>query len=198
MPNILVDLQGVQDPVFRYDLVHQGHAETSFSSKEAAETALGKERTFDVVKLGLMGESIVEHYKTKKEATDFVAAKTSYTVLLNKVEVASLTTKAEAVSYVKANPVDGGKYKITPKSAYSVAESHKIAKVIDHLELVKSGKQSPAEFDRTVNDLTNFLAYVSEPAQLNRKMYGIFTLLFLMVFFVFAYMLKKEYWKDIH
>ena len=198
MPNILVDLQGVQDPVFRYDLMHHGHAEASFSSEKEAQTALDKERTFDVVRLGLLGESIVEHYKTEKEASDFVATKTSYTVLLNKAEVASFTTKAEATSYVKANPVDGGKYKITPKSAYSVVESHKITKVVDHLELVKPGKQSPAEFDRTVNDITNFLAYVSEPAQLNRKMYGIFTILFLMVFFVFAYMLKKEYWKDIH
>jgi hypothetical protein len=198
MPNILVNLQGVQDPVFRYDLMHQGHAEASFTSEATAQIALDKERTFDVLELGLLGESVVKHYKIEKEARDFVATKTSYTVLLNRVEVASFSTKAEAASYVKTNPVDAGKYKIISKSAYSVMESHKISKVVDHLELVKPGKQSPAEFDRTVHDLTNFLAYVSEPAQLNRKMYGIFTILFLMVFFVFAYMLKKEYWKDIH
>jgi ubiquinol-cytochrome c reductase cytochrome c1 subunit len=99
---------------------------------------------------------------------------------------------------VKTNTIETGKYKVTPKSAYSVASSHKIAKVIDHLTLVKPGKQSPAEFDRTVQDLTNFLAYVSEPAQLHRIQYGIFTLLFLFIFFIFSYMLKKEYWKDIH
>ncbi len=198
MPNVLANLQGIQDPVFRYDLVHEGHTEKSFTSAEEAHKALEEERTFDVVKLGLMGESIVKSYKTEKEAADFVASKTNYKVLLNKAEVASFATKAEADGYIKANPVDGGKYKIVPKSAYSVAESHKIEKVVDHLELVKPGKQSPAEFERTVHDLTNFLAYVSEPAQLHRSMYGIFTLLFLLVFFVFAYMLKKEYWKDVH
>lgn len=198
MPNILVHLQGTQDPVFRYDLMHNGHAEASFTSEEAANKALKEKLTYNVVKLGLMGETIVEKYPTETEAADFVASKTSYKVLLNKLEVASFTTKAEGESYVKATPVEGGKYKITPKSAYSVVKSHKIMKVVDHLELVTPGTQSPAEFDRTVLDLTNYLAYVSEPAQLHRKTYGIFTMIFLLIFFVFAYMLKKEYWKDIH
>jgi len=198
MPNILASLQGTQDPVFHYNLMHNGHVHESFTSEEAANEALKEKLTYNVVKLGLMGEKVVEKYPTEKEAADFVASKTSYKVLLNKSEVASFATKAEADSYVKANPVDGGKYKVTPKSAYSVAKSHKIAKVIDHLELVKPGTQSPAEFDRTVHDLTNFLAYVSEPAQLHRKTYGIFTMIFLLIFFIFAYMLKKEYWKDVH
>ncbi len=198
MPNILADLQGTQDPVFRYDLMHDGHVHESFTSETIANKALKEKLTYNVLKLGLMGEKIVEKYPTEKEAADFVASKTSYKVLLNKSEVASFDTKAEGDSYVKANPVDGGKYKVTPKSAYSAAKSHKIAKVVDHLELVKPGTQSPAEFDRTVHDLTNFLAYVGEPAQLHRKTYGIFTMIFLLIFFVFAYMLKKEYWKDIH
>ncbi len=66
------------------------------------------------------------------------------------------------------------------------------------LTLSKPGKLSAGEYDVVVHDLTNFLAYVSEPAQLSRKMYGILTLLFLLVFFGFAYALSKEYWKDIH
>ncbi len=198
MPNILAGLQGDQAPVYRYDIMHHGHAEKSFASKDAAEKALEEELTFDVVKLGLMGKNIVGHYKTKKEALDFVASKTSYKVVLNKENIASFATKAKADNYVKANPVDGGKYKVVAKSAYSIVESHEISKVIDHLELVKPGKQSAPEFDRTVHDLTNYLTYISEPAQLHRTMYGIFTLLFLFIFFVFAYMLKKEYWKDVH
>jgi ubiquinol-cytochrome c reductase cytochrome c1 subunit len=111
MPNVLADLQGIQDPVFRYDLMHHGHVSSSFTSEDAAKNALQEERTFDVVKLGLMGESIIEHYKTEKEAADFVASKTSYHVLLNKVLTTSFATKAEADSYVKANPIDGKKYK---------------------------------------------------------------------------------------
>ena len=50
---------------------------------------------------------------------------------------------------------------------------------------------SAAEYDVVVHDLTNFLAYVSEPAQLSRTMWGILTLLFLLVFFGFAYALSK-------
>ena len=66
------------------------------------------------------------------------------------------------------------------------------------LVLAKPGKLSAGEYDRVVRDLTGFLTYVSEPAQLSRKMYGILTLLFLIVLFGFAYALSKEYWKDIH
>lgn len=66
------------------------------------------------------------------------------------------------------------------------------------LTLTKSGKLSAGEYDQVVRDLTNFLTYVSEPAQLSRKMYGILTLLFLLVLFGVSYALEKEYWKDIH
>jgi len=66
------------------------------------------------------------------------------------------------------------------------------------LHLSEPGSMSPAEYDIVVRDLTNFLTYVSEPAQLHRTTYGIFTLIFLAFFTVLAYMLKKEYWKDIH
>jgi ubiquinol-cytochrome c reductase cytochrome c1 subunit len=66
------------------------------------------------------------------------------------------------------------------------------------LTLTKPGKLSAGEYDQVVRDLTNFLTYVSEPAQLSRKMYGILTLLFLLVLFGVSYALEKEYWKDIH
>lgn len=66
------------------------------------------------------------------------------------------------------------------------------------LKLAKPGKLSAAEYDRVVSDLTNFLTYVSEPAQLSRYTYGVFTLLFLLLLFGLAYALEKEYWKDIH
>ncbi|MEK7795956.1 MAG: cytochrome c1, partial [Pseudomonadota bacterium] len=47
-------------------------------------------------------------------------------------------------------------------------------------------------------DLTNFLVYLGEPAKLERYRIGVFVILFLLVFLVFAYLLKKEYWKDVH
>lgn len=57
---------------------------------------------------------------------------------------------------------------------------------------------SPTEYDAYVADLVNFLAYVGEPVQLQRKRLGVWVLLFLGVFFVFAFLLKREYWKDVH
>jgi ubiquinol-cytochrome c reductase cytochrome c1 subunit len=60
------------------------------------------------------------------------------------------------------------------------------------------GTQSAAEYDATVRDLVNFLAYVGEPHASSRRAIGVITLFFLGVLFVFAYLLKKEYWKDVH
>ncbi len=74
--------------------------------------------------------------------------------------------------------------------------------VIDGLVPVEGaagkGTMSPEEFDGAMRDLTAFLSYVAEPVQLERKRLGIWVLLFLAVFFVLSYLLKKEYWKDVH
>ena len=64
--------------------------------------------------------------------------------------------------------------------------------------LTKQGSLSPEEYDNVVRDLTNFLVYLSEPVQLKRHTIGVFTILFLLVFLVVTYLLKKEYWKDVH
>jgi ubiquinol-cytochrome c reductase cytochrome c1 subunit len=71
-------------------------------------------------------------------------------------------------------------------------------KRLESLELVSQGSQSPAEFDRTVRDLVNFLAYMGEPIKHQRQALGVKVILFLLVFVVVAYLLKKEYWKDVH
>ncbi len=54
------------------------------------------------------------------------------------------------------------------------------------------------EYDKTVRDLTNFLVYVAEPAKLVRYNIGIWVLIFMGIFIICAYFLKKEYWKDVH
>lgn len=66
------------------------------------------------------------------------------------------------------------------------------------LKLVEKGRLDANKFDQAVGDLTNFLAYVAEPAQLDRSHYGKFVLLFLIILLVVLYKLKKEYWRDIH
>jgi len=70
--------------------------------------------------------------------------------------------------------------------------------VITGFEHVTKGTMDEQEFDQAARDLTNFLVYMSEPIKLKRQHVGIWVLLFLAVFFVVAFALKKEYWKDVH
>ena len=70
--------------------------------------------------------------------------------------------------------------------------------VIDRLVLAKPGSVTLAEYDSMVGDLVNYLVWMGEPAQVQRKQLGVIVLIFLSIFFVVAYYLKKEYWKDVH
>ena len=63
---------------------------------------------------------------------------------------------------------------------------------------LSKGAQSVTEYDATVRDLVNFLVYVGEPHAASRKAIGVLTLFVLGVLFMLAYLLKKEYWKDVH
>ncbi|MDF0605470.1 cytochrome c1 [Neisseriaceae bacterium TC5R-5] len=76
-----------------------------------------------------------------------------------------------------------------------------------HLELVKAGsltklengKANTVEFDQRMVDLTNFLVFVGEPIQVKRQQIGYMVLMFLaLLLFPLIYLLKKEYWRDIH
>lgn len=70
--------------------------------------------------------------------------------------------------------------------------------VVTELRLEQPGQLTPQEFDRFANDLVNFLVYVGEPIQLERQQMGKYVLFFILMFIVLAYLLKKEYWKDVH
>ena len=69
---------------------------------------------------------------------------------------------------------------------------------VQKLALEKPGTMAPIGYDRLVADLVNYLNYMAEPAAGDRKQIGIYVLWFLGVMFVLAYLLKKEYWKDVH
>lgn len=70
--------------------------------------------------------------------------------------------------------------------------------VLAGVEPLTPGALKPEEYDRFVRDIVNFLDYAAEPVKAKRQSMGVFVILFLLVFFAFAYMLKKEYWKDVH
>jgi len=65
-------------------------------------------------------------------------------------------------------------------------------------ELQHPGKSTPDEFDKEMADLTAFLTYLGEPAQLIRKKIGVYTIVFLIFLMGLCIMLKKEYWRDVH
>jgi len=66
------------------------------------------------------------------------------------------------------------------------------------LELVEPGLLTPTEFDRAIRDLVNYLDYMGEPAKHERRELGKKVILFLLMFLVLAYLLKREFWKDVH
>lgn len=79
----------------------------------------------------------------------------------------------------------------------SDAEHNAVHKTFKEFRSVRPGTMSPKEYDDFVRDTVNFLAYIGEPMQLERRSIGLRVLAFLLVFFLFAYFLKKEYWKDV-
>jgi ubiquinol-cytochrome c reductase cytochrome c1 subunit len=67
----------------------------------------------------------------------------------------------------------------------------------EHFETASSGTLSVEEFDEFVRDTTNFLEYVSEPIRSTRRVLGVWVMMFLIVFWIIASMLKKQIWKDV-
>ncbi|MFS8063357.1 MAG: cytochrome c1 [Luteimonas sp.] len=69
---------------------------------------------------------------------------------------------------------------------------------VEKLVLAQPGTQAPEQFDQTVRDITTFLEYAGEPAALKRQSMGVWVILFLAFFTFLAWLLKKEYWRDVH
>lgn len=69
---------------------------------------------------------------------------------------------------------------------------------IRRLVLTTPGSMTPAEYDATIADLTNYLVFMGEPAKLVRHDLGMIVLAFLALLLVLVYALKKEIWKDVH
>lgn len=86
----------------------------------------------------------------------------------------------------------------TPVYRQETSEGGFTHEVIDHFQLTTPGTQSPQEFERTARDIAAFLEYAGEPAKLKRKSVGVWVILFLALFTFIAYLLKAEYWRDVH
>ena len=62
---------------------------------------------------------------------------------------------------------------------------------------VAEGSMTREEFDDSMRDLVNFLAYASEPARITREKNGIFVILFFIVFTAVMNLLYREYAKEL-
>ena len=86
------------------------------------------------------------------------------------------------------------------KDEEEIGSDGKVMKVhvFDHFEQLVPGRMTPAEYDAFVHDTVNFLDYVGEPTQAERRALGLWVVLFLLVFTWLAWLLKQQYWKDVH
>ncbi len=69
---------------------------------------------------------------------------------------------------------------------------------VEALKVTQPGDVPPQQYDRAVRDITNFLEYAGEPAALKRQGIGVWVILFLALLALLAYLLKQEYWRDVH
>ena len=72
-----------------------------------------------------------------------------------------------------------------------------VTKEFERFEPGIVGSLTPAQYDEFARDTVNFLQYVGDPTQLERQSLGIWVVLFLLLFTGIAWLLKKEYWKDV-
>ena len=69
---------------------------------------------------------------------------------------------------------------------------------VEGLKIAQPGTQTGEQFDQTVRDITTFLEYAGEPAALKRQGLGVWVVLFLVFLTFLAWLLKNEYWRDVH
>ncbi len=87
---------------------------------------------------------------------------------------------------------------LVPVTREVIGEDGKPHQVIERLVLAKPGKLTLAEYDALVADLVNYLAWMGEPAKAQRMRTGVAVILFLSLFFVVAFYLKREFWREVH
>jgi len=87
---------------------------------------------------------------------------------------------------------------LAAKGVVMLAPGRNHTYVVKSLALATPGTLDPVQYRQVVADLVNYLDFMAEPAKNRRLNLGLVVLLYLGVLFVFAYWMKREYWKDIH
>jgi ubiquinol-cytochrome c reductase cytochrome c1 subunit len=84
-----------------------------------------------------------------------------------------------------------------PHILWELQGEQALDKASGQLKIVNSGILNKKEYDTLAADLTNYLAYMSEPGQLKRKKIGFYVVGFLILLLALSINLKKEFWRDI-
>ena len=112
--------------------------------------------------------------------------------------VNNLAKDAVAMPHVLST-LEGEKRAVFKNVQTRAADGKEItSKAFDHFEQLSAGQLSREQYAAFVRDVVNFLDYTGEPAQAHRRALGVWVVLFLLVFSWLAWLLKTEYWKDVH
>ncbi len=109
--------------------------------------------------------------------------------------VNNLTLAGASMPHV-LGPLQGWQKKAAADEDHAESGGHGPA--APKFEMVAEGTLTAKEYDRLVSDITNFMVYAAEPAKLVRYNLGVKVIFFLIIFTGLAYLLKREYWKDVH
>ena len=85
---------------------------------------------------------------------------------------------------------------LLPVEAGAAADEDEL--VTSRLKPGSPGALTPAKYAEFARDTVNFLEYIGEPVQVKRRDLGVWVTMFLLVFTGFAFLLKREYFRDIH
>lgn len=83
------------------------------------------------------------------------------------------------------------------KTVVGERESHGKKEAITKLVMERAGTMNAQQYDLYVRDLVNYLTFMGEPVRVKRTQMGVVVLLFLVIAFFAALIVKREYWKDV-
>jgi ubiquinol-cytochrome c reductase cytochrome c1 subunit len=161
------------------------------------------ERPFDTIKTSMHAEEARQWFGTvppdmsviaRSRGSDYIYTflKTFYADPTKSTGVNNLALPGTAMPHVLA-PLQGLQVAEFETVQHGDTSSQEFRK----FELVQKGTMTEAQYDEFVRDTVNFLEYIGEPVQAKRQQLGVWVMLFLLLFTVLAYLLKKEYWKDV-
>lgn len=95
--------------------------------------------------------------------------------------------------------LQGWQKQVLKEEKYVADDGKETVKLVhDRFEPLTEGKLSHDDYHKFVGDLVNFMAYAAEPGRSHRQALGGKIIVYLLILLGFAYLLKKEYWKDVH